>query len=117
MSTKFISNNGNSIQSYREIEYEVLNYFSTSYQKLPGQRTIPSNINWVRVSDSQNSASVAPFCGDETKMALKALEKNKALGADGFTMEFFSFSAGLVKHFDEFHNNGRAMGFRGILIF
>lgn len=63
---------------------------------------------------------MAPFRRDETKMALKAIEKNKALGPDGFSMEFFflqswlNFSSTFWKQFYELHNNGRAMGFRGI---
>jgi hypothetical protein len=44
-----------------------------------------------QVSEEENEVLVAPFSGEEVKLAVFNIEHNKAPGLDGFSIEFFQF--------------------------
>lgn len=71
-----------------------------------------SQFDLPRVTSNQNSMLISRFSEVEIKMALKALGKCKALGSDGFTVEFFLQFWDLVKEdfqalFEQIYVNGR----------
>jgi hypothetical protein len=54
-----------------------------------------------QVSEEENEVLVAPFSGEEVKLAVFDMEHNKAPGLDGFPTEFFHFLGGCEARFDE----------------
>lgn len=59
--TELCSSQGDSSTSFREIEKEVLSFFSRLYQQIPGVHAIPFNFCLSMVSATQNLETSTPF--------------------------------------------------------
>lgn len=88
MIAKLLEDQDKLANSFRDIENMILSFYKSLYSRLPSAGAIPTNLKWSIVSRTQNIWLASRFTMEEIHKALKLLGKNKALGPNGYTLEF-----------------------------
>ena len=90
-----IDNDGEMIRDNKEILSHCVNYYSKIYSSKGinhGMMTaFIGGVNVPKLSDEERAQCEGPISNDECKFALSKMNKNKAPGVSGFSVEFLSF--------------------------
>lgn len=94
-----------------DIEFEFLDFYHKLYTKDTKPRFLPTNLDWCPISEQQAAFLETVFTEDEVLLAVNSLGSRKALGPNGFTVEFFKDSWNTMKGdimamFRDFFANG-----------
>ncbi|KAK9170624.1 hypothetical protein Syun_002764 [Stephania yunnanensis] len=71
------------------IEEEIIRFFTNLYTSRGERRIGVEDIQWTPISEAQNIHLERPFSKEELESALMDCGGSKALGPDGFTLQFF----------------------------
>ncbi|KAJ9685197.1 hypothetical protein PVL29_017290 [Vitis rotundifolia] len=106
-----ISKRGVTLSNIEVISEEIVNFFGKLYSKPVGDSWRVEGVDWVPINGESAVWLDRPFSEDEVRMAVFQLNKEKALGPDGFTIAVYQecwdvIKEDLMRVFLEFHTNG-----------
>ena len=99
------------LNNSESIKEETLKYFEKLYASPSGESWRAEGLDWSLISEESASGLDSPFTEEEISKAIFQLNRDKALGLDGFTIAVFQdcwdvIKEDLVRVFDEFHRSG-----------
>ena len=90
---------GNFVQGHENISQIAVDYFQEFLGSPQCSRCVDlSDIPTEKVSSTQVNFLLAPITNDQIFHSLKSMERNKAPGPDGFTVDFFIFCWDIIGH-------------------
>ena len=104
--------NGRTLDKEEDIKKGLVDAFQNLLSVLGGWSPPLPNLNLNRIGSVEAASLEESFSENEIWTAISGLNKDKALGPDGFPLAFWSFSWDFVKaevigFFKEFHDNAR----------
>ncbi|RVW35116.1 hypothetical protein CK203_085887 [Vitis vinifera] len=95
----------------KSIKEEILRYFEKLYTSPFGESWRVEGLDWSPISGESAFRLESPFTEEEIFKAIFQMDRDKALGPDGFTIAVFQdcwevIKEDLVKVFTEFHRSG-----------
>ena len=106
-----VSEDGVILDNVESILEEIKHYFGKLFSKLSSGSWRIEGLDWSPISAENVEWMDCPFSKDEIHNAVMLLNKEKAIGPDGFTIGFYqecweTIKDDLLVAFLEFHNNG-----------
>ncbi|KAJ9685133.1 hypothetical protein PVL29_017245 [Vitis rotundifolia] len=89
------------LDNSESIKEEILRYFEKLYVSPSGESWRVEGLEWSPISGESALRLESPFTEEEIYKAIFQMDRDKALGPDGFTI-----AEDLVRVFDEFHRSG-----------
>ena len=99
--TKLVTTDGRTIDSQKDIQYEVKTFYEDLYKERITENTdIEHLIKHIpKLSSEEKDTLEGKITLDEASTALKAMQNGKSPGTDGFSAEFFKFFWKQLGHF------------------
>ncbi|WKA03336.1 hypothetical protein VitviT2T_021451 [Vitis vinifera] len=99
------------LKNAESITEEILHYFEKLYTNPTGESWGVEGLDWSTISEENALRLDSPFTEEEISKAIFQLDRDKALGPDGFTIAVFQecwdvIKEDLVRVFAEFHRSG-----------
>ncbi|KAJ9708595.1 hypothetical protein PVL29_000566 [Vitis rotundifolia] len=99
------------LDNSESIKEEILRYFEKLYASPFGESWRVECLDWSLISGESASRLESPFTEEEISKAIFQMDRDKALGPNGFTIAVFQdcwdvIKEDLVRVFDEFHRSG-----------
>ena len=99
------------LNNSESITEEILLYFEKLYASPTGESWSVEGLDWSPIFEESAFRLDSPFTVEEISKAIFKLDKDKALGPDGFTIAVFQdcwdmIKEDLVRVFAEFHSSG-----------
>ncbi|RVW93866.1 Transposon TX1 uncharacterized 149 kDa protein [Vitis vinifera] len=99
------------LKNAESITEEILHYFEKLYTNPTGESWGVEGLDWSPISEESALRLESPFTEEEISKAIFQLDRDKALGPDGFTIAIFQecwdvIKEDLVRVFAEFHRSG-----------
>ena len=106
-----VTKDGENLSGSDDISEEILKYFRRLYTKPERNSWKIEGLDWSPISIQSVDCLDRPFLEEEVCSVVFQLNRNKAPGLDGFTMELYQdcwdvIKEDLMKVFQEFHSSG-----------